>query len=202
VVFGAYRVNSMRTDLETEALDQLKAFLAAEYAGNDIAALSEAFDSDPRLDPEHAQERAERILATQNITFPSVSARGLWNAKDGGEAVVRVDIQVDGGPPPDGSLPATTECATGRYQAGPWAAGRPPGGTDSSFFDNGMRRLSLRIRLMRDPERPPTSPGEMLLDELLRPAGPFETSPESWMGLQTGSLSISWHRRQAQHNAG
>jgi hypothetical protein len=113
VLFGAYRVSSMQTELETEALDQLKAFLAAEYAGNDIAALSEALDSDPQLDPEQAQARAERILATQNITFPSVSARGVWNAKDGGEAVVRVDIQVDGGPPPDG---VTTRYYRMRYR--------------------------------------------------------------------------------------
>lgn len=102
LLFGAYRMNSMETELETEALDELKAYLAAEYAGKDVAALSEALESPQTLDPEQAKVQADEILANQNITFPSVSARGFWDAKDGGDAVVRVEIQVDGGPPPDG----------------------------------------------------------------------------------------------------
>jgi hypothetical protein len=113
VLFGAYRMSSMQTELETEALDELKAFLSAEYAGSEVTALSESLDSEPQLDTEQTPARVERILAAQKITFPSVSARGFWDANNGGEAVVRVEIQVDGGPPPDG---VTTRYYRMRYR--------------------------------------------------------------------------------------
>lgn len=102
LAFGAYRVMSMQTELETEALDELRSYLAAEYAGRDVAELSAALESDPPVDPKEAQAHVDSILATQDITFPSVSARGFWDAQKGGEAVVQVDIRVAGGPPPDG----------------------------------------------------------------------------------------------------
>lgn len=102
LAFGAYRMVSMQTELESEALEELELYLAAEYAREDVAALSDALDSGQPIDDRDARERTDRILATQNITFPSVNARGMWNATDGGDVVVKVEIQVDGGPPPDG----------------------------------------------------------------------------------------------------
>lgn len=100
--FGAYRMVSMQTELETEALEQLEAYLAAEYGSAEVAALSDAMESQEPLADSDASARAERIVASQNISFPSVNARGMWEGRDGGDVVVRVEIEVDGGPPPDG----------------------------------------------------------------------------------------------------
>jgi len=51
---------------------------------------------------QEAVARTDAILATQNISFSSVSARGAWAGRQGSEVIVRVEIQVNGGPPPDG----------------------------------------------------------------------------------------------------
>lgn len=102
VGLGAYRVASMQAELETDALDELAAYLAAEYASTEMAALSATLESGRPVDEQKAHKQVEKILAAQKITFPSVSARGMWDAQDGGEVIARVEIEVDGGPPPDG----------------------------------------------------------------------------------------------------
>lgn len=123
VAFGAYRMTSMQTELETDALDELKAYLVAEYASADVAALSDALDSDQPVDDETAIAYTEKILASQNITFSSVSARGMWNASDGGYAIVKVEIRVDGAPPPDGE---STRYYRMRYRPlSGWTVGGP-----------------------------------------------------------------------------
>ena len=70
--------------------------------GNAALPHSRALESSQPVDSERARAHVDSILAAQNVTFPSVSARGMWNASDGGEAIVKVEIEVDGGPPPDG----------------------------------------------------------------------------------------------------
>lgn len=102
LAFGAYRFVAMQTELETEALDELANYLAAEYASEDVAALSESLDSGRPVTAAEAQSASERILAASNIRFPSVSARGMWNARDGGKVVARVEILVNETTPPDG----------------------------------------------------------------------------------------------------
>lgn len=102
VAFGFYRMSSMQTELETEALEELKAYLAAEYATKDVAALSEALETDRPVSDQEAVTRTNAILAAQNISFSSVSARGMWAGRQGAEVIVRIEIQVNGGPPPDG----------------------------------------------------------------------------------------------------
>lgn len=102
LAFMAYRMVSMQTELETEALEELKVSLATEYAGAEVAALSEALESNAPIGSQDAAARVERIVSSQNISFPSVSARGLWKGRDGDEVIVKVEIEVDGGPPPDG----------------------------------------------------------------------------------------------------
>jgi hypothetical protein len=98
--FAAYRMSTMRTELETDALQELKLHLAAEYAGKGVASFSGALQSNQPMSDQEAAARTQAILAAQSITFPSVSARGMW--RGGGDVVARVEIQVDGGAPPDG----------------------------------------------------------------------------------------------------
>ncbi len=98
--FAVYRVSAMQTELKTDALQELKLFLAAEYAKKGAADLSGALESGQPMSGQEAVAPTNALLATQRITFPSVSARGVWQG--GGEVVAKVQIQVDGGPPPDG----------------------------------------------------------------------------------------------------
>ncbi len=97
-----YRSASMQTELETEALDELKAYLVAEYTGVQAAPLSDALATGQPLDGDAVQAMAENILQSVEVTFSSVEARGFKDARDGGDAVVKVGILVGGGPPPDG----------------------------------------------------------------------------------------------------
>lgn len=101
VAFAGYRMTTMKTELETEALEELKAYLVAEYQSGDIAALSAKLESN-ELSHEEALARTEAIVDAQDITFESVSARGMWKGRDGDDVIVKVDIRVSGGPPPDG----------------------------------------------------------------------------------------------------
>lgn len=102
LAFLGFRMASMQTELETEALDELKAYLVAEYSRDNVAALSEALKSNQPVDRDQAQASVDAILAVHDITFPSVNARGMWDASDGGDAIVKVEIQVHGEAPPDG----------------------------------------------------------------------------------------------------
>lgn len=97
-----FRSASMQTELETEALDELKAFLVAEYTSAQAGPLTEALQTGAPLDADEARLKANKILEAANVEFSSVNARGFREARDGGDAVVKVGILVNGGPPPDG----------------------------------------------------------------------------------------------------
>lgn len=100
--FFTYRMTSMQAELETEALDELKAYLVAEYTSDGVAALSETLRSDQPLNRDQVQADAEAIVVAQDITFRSAQARGMRDASDDGDAIVKVEIRVNGAAPPDG----------------------------------------------------------------------------------------------------
>ena len=101
VAFGAYRLASMRASLEEDALAELRTFLAAEYASPEVEALSRQLASGQPVSTEAAEASTERILAAQRIEFPRVSLHGAAGQGDR-DVVARVEILVDGAPPPDG----------------------------------------------------------------------------------------------------
>ena len=98
--FALFRMATMQTELKTDALQQLKHYLAAEYAKQGVAGFTKDLESGQAISDKDALARTQAILDTQKITFPSVSAHGAW--RDGGEVVAKVRIEVNGGPPPDG----------------------------------------------------------------------------------------------------
>lgn len=101
VAFGAYRLVSMRASLEEDALEELRMFLAAEYASPEVEALANELSSGRPVADELAEQATARILAAQRIEFPRVSLHGAAGQGDR-EVVARVEILVDGAPPPDG----------------------------------------------------------------------------------------------------
>ncbi|NIM51607.1 MAG: hypothetical protein GTN62_12330 [Gemmatimonadales bacterium] len=94
VAFVGYRYVAMRTTLATEAAAELRLWLAAGYISQGLPALQEAVE---RGDQEAAAAQAQNIVAQERIEFTSIGARG---GRD--DVVVRVEILVDGKPPPDG----------------------------------------------------------------------------------------------------
>lgn len=94
VAFVGYRYVAMRTTLATEAADELRLWLAAGYISQGLPALQEAVE---RGDREAAATQAQDLVAQERIEFASIGARG---SRD--DVVVRVEILVDGKPPPDG----------------------------------------------------------------------------------------------------
>lgn len=81
-----------RSTLESGAAELIKLQLRGEYsarelAGVDVSKLSEA----------EMEAAAEELLALNSIALTSVSARG-----GGDDVIVKVEIQVAGGDPPDG----------------------------------------------------------------------------------------------------
>jgi hypothetical protein len=92
--FLGYRYNALRTTLATEAADELRFWLAAEYMAQGLPTLEEALE---RGDEAAAELQAREIVARDRIEFPQLSARG-----DPEDVVVRAEILVDGGTPPDG----------------------------------------------------------------------------------------------------
>lgn len=84
-----------RRTLEEGAADQLKFRLRGEYLGQgltefDVAELADAGD-------EQARAQADELMSLTEIEFTEMSARG-----SGDDVVVRVEIRVAGGDPPDG----------------------------------------------------------------------------------------------------
>ena len=81
-----------RSTLESGAVELIRLELRGEYsarelAGVDVSKLSEA----------EMEAAAEELLALNSIALTSVSARG-----GGDDVIVKVEIQVAGGDPPDG----------------------------------------------------------------------------------------------------
>jgi len=85
----------LRATLATEAVEALKPWIAGRFME---AALHEV-EGRPlaQLSPAERNALARRLLAARRIEVRSIQARGL-----GEDVVVRVEVFVDGRPPPDG----------------------------------------------------------------------------------------------------
>ncbi len=91
--FLGYKVFLVHASLGPEQLEEVRVYLRAEYSGRPVDDLRDAIASG-HLD--RATDLAAEIQAMQDIEFVSIKARGT------DEVVVRLEIEVDGGPPPDG----------------------------------------------------------------------------------------------------
>jgi hypothetical protein len=81
--------------LQTEAVDQIKLHLSAEYARQHLPELQRATQG---VDLDEARvEEMVRQMSTDNIDIVDIGARGR-----GGEFVARVEVEVEGADPPDG----------------------------------------------------------------------------------------------------
>ena len=100
--FVVYRMTTMQTELETDALEELKSYLAVEYQAGDVSALSAKLETNQPMSADEAQAHVDAIVSASDITFDSVDARGMWEGRNGGEVIVKVGVLVAGGDPPDG----------------------------------------------------------------------------------------------------
>lgn len=86
--FAGYRAVAARTTLEEDARERIELHLQARYARDAMAEIDpEAFDG----------ADAREVLRVTKVEVRSLKARG-W----GDEVVVRAEVRVDGGIPPDG----------------------------------------------------------------------------------------------------
>ncbi len=92
--FLGYRYYALHTTVATEAADELRFWLAAEYMAAGLPALEQAVESG---DAVAAEIQAQEILARERIEFTELSARGSPE-----DVVVRAEILVDGRAPPVG----------------------------------------------------------------------------------------------------
>ncbi len=92
--FLGYRYHTLHTTVATEAADELRFWLAAEYMAAGLPALEQAVESG---DAVAAEIQAQEILARERIEFTELSARGSPE-----DVVVRAEILVDGRAPPVG----------------------------------------------------------------------------------------------------
>ena len=92
--FAAIKYSAGRETLPTEGADELKLWISAEYVRAGLPALEEAIESGNR---EAVEAQTQDVLAGNRIVFRSIKARGSSS-----DMVVRVEIAVDGGPPPVG----------------------------------------------------------------------------------------------------
>ncbi len=81
-----------RSTLESEAADELKFWLRAEYLAHGM----QGFDPESMTEQE-AEARAEELLSLNEVVFTSIKARGR-----GDDIVVKVEVQVAGKDPPTG----------------------------------------------------------------------------------------------------
>jgi uncharacterized protein HemX len=122
VAIVAFRFVSQNRTLQTEAVEQIKTELAAEYARQLLPQLQQAAQAQSPAD-EAQTEQLVRQLSTDNIEITSITARG-----SGDDIVARVDIVVDGGLPSDGKstryYKMEYSTVTGwrfRYEVGKWS---------------------------------------------------------------------------------
>lgn len=99
VGFGAYRIHSMQTTLETDAVEELKFWILSDYSRQALADVPEDVSM---VSDQQAAEAAEKIQALERIEFPSIKAKGMWKSGKDSDVLVKVDLLVDGQPPPDG----------------------------------------------------------------------------------------------------
>ncbi|MDH3290514.1 MAG: hypothetical protein OEO20_08245 [Gemmatimonadota bacterium] len=92
--FVGYRYSAMRATLATEAADELRMWLAAEYQAAGLPELERALAAGDRA---AAERSAAEIIARDRISFVDLRARGKPD-----DLVVRAEIAVDGRPPPVG----------------------------------------------------------------------------------------------------
>ena len=85
--FVGFRFVSAASSIETDAAEELKFWLQAEYSRQFMAA-----------HPEPDEEEAQQLLALQRIEFSEITGRGTPD-----DMAVRVKIRVDGSPPPYGA---------------------------------------------------------------------------------------------------
>jgi hypothetical protein len=97
--FGAYRMHSMQTTLETDAVDELKFWIVSDYARDTLASLPKDVNA---VSDAQAMETAEKVRALERIEFTSINAKGMWKSGKDSDVVVKVDLRVDGKIPPDG----------------------------------------------------------------------------------------------------
>ncbi|HSR41022.1 MAG TPA: hypothetical protein VLL48_02590 [Longimicrobiales bacterium] len=88
VALVGYRTLGARRTLESDARDPVELHLKAKYARGALAGM----DVDAPT-----SEDARELLRVTDVEIVSLRARG-W----GEEMVVRAEVRVDGGPPPDG----------------------------------------------------------------------------------------------------
>ena len=84
--FMGYRYLNATSTIESDAAEELKFWLQAQYASRLMAE-----------SPEPTEETARRALALDNIQFSEINGRGTPS-----DMIVRVRILVNGSPPPDG----------------------------------------------------------------------------------------------------
>jgi len=100
--FTAYRLFAMQSELSTDGLELLKTSLSTEYSRSDVDAMAQKFQNGEVVAAAEAVERTDRIEGFTQIEFAEVDARGMWEGRQGGDVIVKVQIAVNGGPPPDG----------------------------------------------------------------------------------------------------
>lgn len=88
VAFVGWWAVTARAELDASAREALTQQLQAEFAREHLARVGRVEELTPAS--------VDSLLATQTVTFPSLTARGRLP-----EVIVRVEIRVDGRPPAD-----------------------------------------------------------------------------------------------------
>ena len=98
VMFGTvwgYRQWSSRKELDTEAINAIRPWIVAQYMS---AALHETKNIPlETLSPQEREAMSEKLLASGKVEIKSIEAHGFTD-----NTIVRVEVLVDGQPPPDG----------------------------------------------------------------------------------------------------
>ena len=98
VAVVAFQFLNRQQTLETEAVGQIKLYLAAEYARQHLPELQRAAQGADIDEAQSARvEEMVRQMSTDNIDIVAVAAHGR-----GGKYVARAEVEVDGSDPPDG----------------------------------------------------------------------------------------------------
>jgi hypothetical protein len=94
-LIGAFIVGKVmmeRSTLETEAAEEIKFWLRADYMSAGLLGFDPA-----QMTEEEAEARVQELLSLNDIVFTSIRARGR-----GDDVAVKIEIQVAGKDPPDG----------------------------------------------------------------------------------------------------